>query len=108
MKNWQIFLLVEIVVDILLGWQFFLWRWRRLCFWPTLASWAWVGWGVFVLIGAMMQHGCLLNLEFWLVTGLIAWFSGPTLALWWLYGAHRWRPEGQIAQIYRHLFGACQ
>ena len=55
----------------------------------------------------LTHQRCCFNWEFWLTTGLIAWFSGPTLVLWWLYGAHRWRPTGLVAQMYRKVFGNC-
>lgn len=108
MKTWQVLLLSEIAVDVLIGGQFFLWyRGRKLCFWPTLVSWGLTGWGVFLLVALLTHQRCCFNWEFWLTTGLIAWFSGPALVLWWLYGAHRWRPTGLVAQMYQKVFGNC-
>ena len=108
MKNWQVFLVGEAAIDALIGWYFLLWRrGRGLCFWPMLASFGLVGWGVFLLAAFLTHPRCILSWKLWLTTGGVAWFSGPTLVLWWLYGAHRWRSGGLIAQIFQKIFGNC-
>jgi len=104
MPAWQVLLLGELVADSLLMWQFIQWRRRKLDFKLTVISWGLAGWAIFLLGGWLTEPTCLSNSQYWLATGLAAWFSGPSLILWWLYSAYRWRPQGLIAQIYRKLF----